>query len=68
MQVDLNGLLFGDILSVSRFDLAMITLGGLIILMVLAAIWQPLFAATVNREIALAEDWGNPDRANRRFP
>lgn len=66
VRVDLNGLLFGDILSVSKSDLGIIALGGLIIVGVLTIIWRPLFAATVNREIALAEG-SNPDRVNLIF-
>jgi zinc transport system permease protein len=63
IRVDLNGLLFGDILSVSKTDLGIIAIGGLTIIGILKLIWHPLFAATVNREIALAEG-GNPDRVN----
>ena len=61
IRVDLLGLLFGDILAVSRTDILVIYVGGAIVLGVLAWIWHPLFAATVNREIAEAEgqspDW-----------
>ncbi|MAY62042.1 MAG: hypothetical protein CML29_07505 [Rhizobiales bacterium] len=55
LRVDLMGLLFGDILSVSRTDVAMIWLGGAAVLAVLAWIWRPLFAATVSPELAEAE-------------
>lgn len=55
LRVDLMGLLFGDILSVSRTDIALIWGGGAIVLGVLALIWRPLFAATVSPEIAEAE-------------
>ncbi len=63
VRVDLMGFLFGDILSVSRMDILVIYLGGAAVLVVLALIWTPLFAATVNRELAEAEGM-NPDRAN----
>jgi zinc transport system permease protein len=66
VRVDLMGFLFGDILSVSRTDIAIIYLGGLLVISVLALIWHPLFAATVNPELAQAENM-NPDRANLVF-
>jgi zinc transport system permease protein len=66
VRVDLMGFLFGDILSVSRADIAIIYLGGLMVISVLALIWHPLFAATVNQELAQAENM-NPDRANLVF-
>lgn len=63
VRVDLMGFLFGDILAVSRTDIAVIWIGGAVVLGILAFIWQPLFAATVNRELAEAEGM-NPQRAN----
>lgn len=66
VRVDLMGFLFGDILAVSVPDIAVIYCGGAIVLAVLAWIWRPLFAATVNRELAEAEGLG-PDRANIIF-
>lgn len=66
VRMDLMGFLFGDILAVSRTDIAVIWLGGALVLAVLAAIWRPLFAATVNRELAEAEGM-NPERANIIF-
>jgi len=65
-RVDLMGFLFGDILAVSKIDILVIYLGGLAILGVLFMIWRPLFAATVNRELAEAEGL-NPDVANIIF-
>ncbi|WP_082527964.1 metal ABC transporter permease [Devosia sp. Root105] len=55
IRVDLMGFLFGDILAVSVSDIVVIYLGGLVILAVLAAMWRPLLAATVNAEVAEAE-------------
>ncbi|PID60150.1 MAG: hypothetical protein CSB44_11745 [Gammaproteobacteria bacterium] len=55
MRIDFNALLFGDILAVSRRDLAVIWGGGLVVLVLLAANWRTLFAGTVNRELAAAE-------------
>jgi zinc transport system permease protein len=66
LRVDLMGFLFGDILAVSKGDLAMIYGGGALVLAFLVCIWRPLFAATVNRELAEAEGL-RPDRANLVF-
>ena len=66
LRVDLMGLLFGDILSVSRIDVAMIWIGGAAVLAILALIWRPLFAATVSPELAEAEGM-NVTRANLLF-
>lgn len=66
VRVDLMGFLFGDILAVSVTDIAIIYVGGLGVLALLMLIWRPLFAATVNRELAEAEGL-NPDRANVIF-
>lgn len=66
VQVDLMGLLIGDVLSVSKSDIAIIYGGGAIVMAVLIVIWRPLFAATVNYELAKAEGQ-NPDRINIIF-
>lgn len=66
VRVDLMGFLFGDILAVSKTDIAVIWLGGGVVLAILTAIWRPLFAATVNRELAEAEGM-HPERANVIF-
>jgi len=66
VRIDLMGILFGDILAVSRMDIGIIYGGGLVVLSVLAFIWHPLFASTVNRELAEAEGL-HPDRANFIF-
>ena len=55
VRVDLMGFLFGDILAVSKLDIFAVWGGGLLILAILVYIWRPLFAATVNQELALAE-------------
>lgn len=55
VRVDLMGFLFGDILAVSPTDIALIYGGGAIVLLVLILIWRPLFAATVNSDLAEAE-------------
>lgn len=54
-NVDLMGVLFGDILSVHTSDLMWIYGGGALVLGVLIALWRPLLAVTVHEEVALAE-------------
>ncbi|MBW3097067.1 metal ABC transporter permease [Pseudohoeflea coraliihabitans] len=66
LRVDLMGLLFGDILSVSRLDIALIWAGGLAVLAVLALIWRGLFATTVSPELAAGEGVST-DRVNTVF-
>ena len=66
VRVDLMGFLFGDILAVSKLDIAIIWVGGAISLAILAMIWRPLFAGTVHQELAEAEGM-NPERANVIF-
>ncbi|MHA7773276.1 metal ABC transporter permease [Roseibium sp. M-1] len=66
VRVDLLGLLFGDILSVTRLDIALIYGGGALVLVVLALIWQRLFAATVSPDLAAAEGL-KPDRTELVF-
>ncbi|MAS05337.1 MAG: hypothetical protein CL534_11725 [Ahrensia sp.] len=66
VRIDLMGLLFGDILAVSKADIAAIYAGGAFVLAVLAWVWKPLFAATVNPELAAAEGM-RPERANVVF-
>lgn len=55
VRFDLMGFLFGDILAVSKLDIAVIYGGGLVILGVLIAVWRPLLASTVSTELAEAE-------------
>ena len=66
MRVDLQALLFGDILAVSRADLAVIWIGGVLALGVLWLIWRPLLAATVSADLAKVAGM-NPDRARLVF-
>jgi zinc transport system permease protein len=66
IRIDLMGLLFGDILSVSNNDIILIWGGGILILIVLFFIWKSLFAATVNYDLAKAEGM-NPDTSNYIF-
>ncbi|MQX37075.1 metal ABC transporter permease [Roseospira navarrensis] len=55
LRVDLMGLLFGDILAVSKADLVVIYAGGGVVLGGLIALWRPLLAATVSADMARAE-------------
>ena len=66
IRFDIMGLLFWDILAVTTDDLLIIWTGGALILLVLKLIWKPLFASTVNYELAEAEGL-NPDRAKAIF-
>ncbi len=66
IRFDIMGLLFGDILAVTRNDLIIIWVGGALILFVLKLIWKPLFASTVNYELAEAEGM-RPERVNAIF-
>ena len=66
MQLDLHALLFGDILAVSRTDLALIWVGGAIALTVLWWIWRPLLAATVSTDLATVAKL-KPERARLVF-
>jgi zinc transport system permease protein len=66
LRFDLNGLLFGDILSVTRTDLLVIYGGGALILAALGWLWKPLLADTVSSEIAEAEGM-RPKRARFAF-
>ena len=66
IRFDIMGLLFGEILAVNVTDLLIIWLGGGLILLVPKIIWKPLFASTVNYELAEAEGL-NPDRAKAVF-
>ena len=52
MRLDLHALLFGDILVVTRIDLAVIWIGGMVALGTLWWIWRPLLAATVSTDLA----------------
>ena len=55
VRIDLLSLLFGDILAVTRFDLAVIYGGGAIVLVGIGGLWRRLLADTVSTELAQAE-------------
>jgi zinc transport system permease protein len=54
-RLDLMGYLFGDILAVSKADLAWIWGGAIAVLAGLFWLWRPLLAMTVNEDLAAAE-------------
>jgi len=66
IRFDIMGILFGDILSVNTNDLLVIWIGGALILFVLWFIWKPLFASTVNYDLAEAEGM-KPEIVNTIF-
>ena len=55
LRTDLMGVLFGDILAVSRADLVWIYGGGALVVTVTLALWPKLVAFTVHEELARAE-------------
>jgi len=61
VRSDLSGLLFGDILAVSRGDLALIWGGSALVVGLLVWRWQALVTATVSEDLAHASGI-NPDR------
>ena len=66
MRIDLQALLFGDILAVTRTDLAVIWLGGAAALGMLWWIWRPLLATTVSADLAIVAQL-RPERARLAF-
>ncbi|MFZ0099650.1 MAG: metal ABC transporter permease [Gemmobacter sp.] len=60
-RTDLSAYLFGDILAVSRTDLAFIWLGALAVVVLLVWRWSALLTATLNEDLAAASGI-NPDR------
>jgi zinc transport system permease protein len=55
LRVDLDALLFGDLLAVSARDVAMLALLLAVLAACLWRLWQPLIAITVHEELASAE-------------
>lgn len=55
VRLDLMGYLFGDILAVSRADLALIWLGAAGIWALMAWRWRRLLTATLSEDLAVAE-------------
>ena len=57
VRMDLMGLLFGDLLAVTPTDIAVIYAGGIAVLAAIIWAWKPLFAVTVNKDLAAAEGY-----------
>lgn len=55
LRVDLDALLFGDLLAVSPQDIYLLASLLLVLAIGLWRLWQPLIAITVHEELALAE-------------
>lgn len=55
VRTDLNAYLFGDILSVTRADLALIWVGAALIAALIAWRWSALLLATLSPEMAVAD-------------
>ncbi len=66
IRVDLLGLLFGDILAVSRLDVGIVYGGGALVLAGIASLWRALLADTVSTELAQAEGL-QPERTRFAF-
>ena len=66
VRLDLQALLFGDILGVTRSDIALVWAGGAVALGVLAWIWRALLTATVSVDLAQV-DGLRPERARLVF-
>ncbi|MEX2297043.1 MAG: metal ABC transporter permease [Dongiaceae bacterium] len=63
LRADVIGLLFGDVLAISKSDLAWIWGGAAIVLAVLAILWRKLLLMTIDADLARAE--GVPTAALR---
>lgn len=61
VRVDLSAYLFGDILAVTRSDLAFIWGGAALVLVLLIWRWSALLTTTLNEDLAYASGL-NPDR------
>ncbi|WP_372339805.1 zinc ABC transporter permease subunit ZnuB [Rhizobium sp. AN73] len=66
VRIDLVSFLFGDILAVTRSDIALIWGGGLVVLVSMVFLWRSLLASTINTELAEAEGL-NPERSRLIF-
>ena len=55
VRIDLIAFLFGDILAVTRTDIALIWGGGVLVIAALVRLWRPLIASTVSEDLAEAE-------------
>ena len=56
LRVDLDALLFGDILTVTTGDIVVIAIGALLVLCVLAWRWRRMLLTTLAPELAISEN------------
>ena len=61
VRIDLMAYLFGDILAVSRVDIAIIWVGAAFVMALIVWRWAPLLITTLNEELAYASGL-NPQR------
>ena len=54
VRIDIEAFLFGDILAVSRGDLAVIWIGAALVIVLLVWRWNALLTATLNEDLATA--------------
>ena len=54
-RLNLNALLFGDLLAITQQDIITIYIGGLGILIAMLFLWRPLLASTIHEELAQVE-------------
>lgn len=66
MRLNIQTLLFGDILAVTRLDLLQVWLGGSVALAVLFWMWQSLLVSTMSEDLATVESL-NPNRSKFLF-
>ncbi|MGL4827310.1 MAG: zinc ABC transporter permease subunit ZnuB [Vibrionaceae bacterium] len=52
LRVDLTNYLFGDLLSITWQELAWVAAGSAVVMCVLARLWSPFLAITVNEDLA----------------
>ncbi len=64
VRIDLMGYLFGDILAVSRGDLAVIWAGAALVALLIGWRWSALLTSTLNPDLAYAAGI-NPERERR---
>lgn len=57
VRIDLMGYLFGDILAVSVADVIGVAVGGSLVLLILAKLWNPLLLMTIHEDLARAEGY-----------
>lgn len=60
-RIDLEAYLFGDILSLTRSEVGLISFGCLVILVIIIWRWNEMLTAILNRDLAVAEG-KQPDR------